>query len=176
MADSLQEQLRALGLAKDKPRSQGKAPRKPKRGEPAHPAASNRDALSLEKAYALKEREERQQADRARKRQQAEERQRRELNRRIREIVEPDRQNREDAEIARNFIYKGRIRKIYVTAEQQAALNRGELGVVYLSGSYHLLAADRVDAVRQLSPEHVPDLGGADEDDGDHPVPDDLIW
>ena len=67
-------------------------------------------------------------------------------------------------------------RSNYVTAKQQAALTAGELGIVYLSGGYHLLARDQVEAVRRLSPEHVPDLGGVSEDDGDHPVPDDLTW
>ena len=174
MADSLQDQLRALGLAKEK---QARGPkRKPQQRRASRRAAADPEALSLEQAYALKEREEQRQADQARKRQLAEERKRRELNQRIRTIVEQYRQNRDDAEIARNFLYKGRIRKIHVTPEQQTALNDGEMGIVYLSGGYHLVASEQVEAVRQLSPEHVPDLAGTDEDDGDFPVPDDLTW
>jgi hypothetical protein len=50
------------------------------------------------------------------------------------------------------------------------------LGIAYLSGGYHLLANKQVKAVRRLSAEHVPDLSSETEDDGDHPVPDDLDW
>lgn len=175
MTESLQDQLKALGLVKDKPK-RNKAARKPQHGKPPRTPDTGPDGLSLQKAYALRECEERRQADRARQRQQAEERKRRELNQRIREIVNKYRQNREDAEIARNFLYKGRIRKVYVTADQQAALNEGAMGIVYLSGGYHLLPGDQLEAVRRLSPEHVPDLGDTPDDDGDHPVPDDLVW
>jgi uncharacterized protein YaiL (DUF2058 family) len=174
MADSLQDQLRALGLARDKPnRSGGKKPKQPSRRQ-SRPQGKH--SLSLEKAFALKEREEKQQADQARRKKQAEDRKRRELNNQIRTLTEKNRLNRDDADIARNFMFKGRIRKMYVTSEQQLALNRGELGVVYLSGSYHLMASEHVEAVRRLSEEHVPDLSGVEEDDGDYPVPDDLIW
>ena len=73
-------------------------------------------------------------------------------------------------------MFRGRIRKIAVTAEQLRALNGGELGIAYLSGAYHLLAAEHLEAVRQLSAEHVVDLEDGHHDDGDHPVPDDLVW
>ena len=87
------------------------------------------------------------------------------------------RQNREGAEVAWNFIFGGRIRKIHVTAEQQKGLVAGDLGIVYLSGGYHLLPSQSVARVRQISPDHVVDPGQAgDADESDHPVPDDLVW
>jgi uncharacterized protein YaiL (DUF2058 family) len=132
--------------------------------------------MSLQKAWALKERDEQKTAEIARRKKQEEDRKRRALNKAIRVIVEAHRLNRVDAELSRNFLYKGRIRKVRATGEQLSALNRGELGVVYLSGAYHILPAEQVEAVRALSAEHVPDLGGADSDDGDHPVPEDLTW
>ena len=56
-------------------------------------------------------------------------------------------------------------------------LDAGELGIVYLSGGYHLLAREHTEAVRRLSETHVPDLSvGTDDDDEEFPVPDDLIW
>ncbi len=74
-------------------------------------------------------------------------------------------------------MFRGRIRKIHVTPDQLKALNAGELGIAYLSGSYHLLASEHADAVRQLSEAHVPDLSaGSADDDEEFPVPDDLIW
>ena len=163
MIDSLQDQLKALGLARDKPKPRPK-PKKRKQ------------EFSLGKAYALKKQDEQKQADHARKKKQAEDRQRRLLNNEIRKIVQAHRLNRDDAEIGRNFMFMGRIRKIRVTPEQLKMLNASELGIAYLSGGYHLLANEHVDAVRQLSGEHVADLSTETEDDGDHPVPDDLSW
>lgn len=180
MSDSLQDQMRALGLATEKPGKKNTSRTK----RPAKTAARNRNSgageasdLSLEKAYALKRREEQQQADHARRKKQAEDRQRRQLNKQIRDIVKVSRLNKDDAERTRNFFFKGRIRKINVSPEQLRALNSEELGVVYLSGGYHLLDRENVDRVRALSADHVVDLG-TDEavDDGEFPVPDDLSW
>ena len=157
MSDSLKDQLKALGLAK------------------ARPKKGNQE-FSLEQAYALKKRDEQKQVDHTRKKKRAQDRQRRLLNNEIRKIVQAHRLNRVDAEIGRNFMFRGRIRKLHVTAEQLKALNVGELGIAYLSGGYHLLAGEHVEAIRLLSGEHVADLSTETEDDGDFPVPDDIAW
>jgi uncharacterized protein YaiL (DUF2058 family) len=163
MADSLQDQLRALGLAKQQERRKG-PPRRKKSAAPRKRDVATGE-IPLDKAYALREKSEQRAADQARKRKQAEDRRRREINQRIREIVEAQRQNVADAEVARHFMFRGRIRKLYVTPEQNRALTEGELGLVYLTGGYHLLAPEALDAVRAIDPEHLVDLGGADDDD-----------
>lgn len=187
MAKSLQEQLLELGVAAKKPTRQaepskrrakkGTKPPKPGLKSAARPAANGREEeLALVRAYALRERAERQEAEQARARKQQEERRRRALNQAIRKIVQEHRLNRDDAEVARNFLFRGRIRKVNVTPEQLVVLNAGEIGVVYLAGSYHLLPAAAVAEVRALSAEHVPDLRGSEPDEDEFPVPDDLIW
>ena len=181
MGDSLQDQLRALGLAESRPekRQSGRKSKPARRAgkSPATPSRESRQELTLDQAYALREREEKQQAERARRRKVEEEQRRRELNRAIREIVSAGRRNRDDADIARYFMYKGRIRKLYVTAEQQQALAAEELGIVYLAGSYHLVEPEALAAVRQLSVDHVIDLAAeTPAEDPDHPIPDDLVW
>jgi len=163
MSDSLQDQLKALGLARNKPK-------------PRPQPKKRKQEFSLGKAYALKQQDEQKQADHVRKKKLAEDRQRRQLNNEIRKIVKAHRLNQDDAEIGRNFMFRGRIRKIRVTPEQLKALNASELGIAYLSGGYHLLANEHAEAVRQLSEEHVADLSAEAGDDGDHPVPDDIIW
>ena len=179
MGDSLQEQLRALGLAREKAdrragRGRRKARGKQRAGRPA--ASASRGEPSLDEAYALRERDERRAAERSRQAKLAEERRRREINEKIRRIVEECRLNRDDASVPRHFLYKGRIRKIYVTAEQQRALADGQMGLVYLTGGYHLLAIDPLEQVREISVEHVVDLEGSGPDEDEHPVPDDLVW
>jgi len=192
MSKSLQDQLRALGLGNSPP---GKRERKsgghaaaPSKGEPpvergarqrgSDAAGHSRKVseLSLEKAYRLREQQAKEQAKQARERKRLEDRRRRQLNNAIRAIVEPNRLNDPAAEFSRNFMFKGRIRKVSVTAEQLAALNKGELGLVYLVGGYHILLPEHVEQVRSLSAEHGPDLTGNAGEDDEYPVPDDLIW
>lgn len=181
MSNSLQDQLLALGLAKDKP---GKKKRSPAGSAKDRSGAirekTRKDTpgeMTLEQAYALKRKEEKKQAEQARRKKREEDRRRKHINNAIREIVNANRLNRDDAGVPRNFMFRGRIRKINVTPEQLKALNSGKLGIAYLSGGYHLLSKEHTEQVRRLSAEHVPDLGSeADLDEGDHPVPDDLTW
>ena len=183
MAESLQEQLRALGLAREKPvRERKKEPPGPpgggqkRKGPRPGKAGRGPGEPSLDRAWALREQQEKDEADAARRRKLAEDRRRREINQSIRRIVDAHRLNREDAEVARNFLFRGRIRKIYVTPEQQAALTAGELGIVYLTGGYHLLAPEQLEAVRGIDPDHLVELDTAAPDEEEFPVPDDLTW
>ncbi|MEE4294286.1 MAG: DUF2058 family protein [Xanthomonadales bacterium] len=177
MADSLQDQLRALGLARNEKPAQKR--KKPKRG-PGQGGAAERTApgeLSLDKAWKLREKEEKVRVEQARARKLAEDRKRREINSAIRKIVDPNRLNREDAEVARNFMFRGRIRKVYVTPAQNKALAAGELGLVYVTGGYHLLTPEHTEAVRGIAPDHVVELdSGNDPEEEEFPVPDDLTW
>jgi len=182
MSETLKEQLLALGLAREK-KGRSQPAKAGNRGDTKHRKKvavrgedENRVEMSLDRAYALRRQQEKTQVEAARKRKQEEVRRRRQLNREIGDIVKKHRLNTPDAEIPRNFMYKGRIRKIYLTPEQMAALNREDLGIAYLSGGYHLLALEHIEAVRKLSADHVPDLGGESGNDEEFPVPDDLIW
>lgn len=190
MSKSLQDQLLSLGLARKKsgPKKKsagqkghsanvrGRSPEKnPVKGAGNKARASSAE-MSLDQAYALRKKEEQQQVETARKLKQEEVRRRRQLNKEIGAIVNSHRLNDPKAEVPRNFMYKGRIRKIHLTPEQLKALNNGELGIAYLTGSYHLLTHEHIAAVRQLSAEHVPDLSSESDDDEEFPVPDDLVW
>ena len=185
MSKSLQDQLLALGVAS---KSQAKSSQKRGHntsytqtskapGKKTRPKKSDPDGLTLEQAYRLREKQTKEQAEQARHLKREEDRRRRQLNRQIRDIVMPNRLNNSAAELCRNFVYKGRIRKVNVTAEQLASLNQGELGVAYLAGGYHILKQDHLALVKELSADHIPDLGGAnDDDDEQFPVPDDITW
>jgi uncharacterized protein YaiL (DUF2058 family) len=190
MSKSLQDQLLALGLANEKPkktriparRLSGKVNQRhgvthsQKIGQgPGKQIAGGE--VSLDRAYALRKQEEKKQADTARKRKQAEDRQRRQLNKEIKAIVSKHRLNDAKAEVPRHFMYRGRIRKINLTAEQLKALNAKKLGIAYLSGGYHLLDPEHVEAVRKLSSDHTPDLASVEtEEEIEFPIPDDLSW
>lgn len=176
MSDSLQDQLRALGLAKKN--QERKKPRRKSKPAPKNQSAGKTAGgeIPLGKAYALRQKEEQKSADMVRRRKQAEDRKRREINKKIREIVKDKRLNVDAAEVPRNFMYRERIRKIYVTAEQNRALSAGELGLAYLSGGYHVLDRETLEQVRSIASDHVVDLETASEDEEEFPVPDDLRW
>lgn len=179
MSDSLKDQLLALGLAPKKTETRPKKQPKKQRG-PRPEAKKRKDSsaeISLDQAYRIRSKDDRLQKEQAAERKREQERQRRQVNQKIKALIKESAVRDEAADSKRNFLYKGRIRSVLVTREQISEINKGSLGVVYLSGNYHLMPADKVEEIRQFAPDHVPDLSGAEsEGDEDNPVPDDLIW
>ena len=175
MSNSLKDQLLALGLASKKPRPASKKQHK-RPSKPAKPAPGSAE-ISLDQAYRIRSKDERQKKEQALALKREQERHRRQINQKIQTLVKEHALRDANADKKRNFLYKGRIRSVLATSEQITAINSGTLGVVYLSGNYHLLAAEKVAEIVQFAPDHVPDLTGSEtEDENDHPVPDDLIW
>ena len=175
MSNSLKDQLLALGLAPKKSRPEPKKQHKP-RPRAVKPATGNAE-ISLDQAYRIRVKEERLQKEKAIELKREQERLRRETNQRIKALVKESAIRDPAAENKRSFIYKGRIRSVLATPEQINEINTSALGVVYLSGNYHLMPADKIEEIRQFAPEHIPDLSGVEnEDEKENPVPDDLIW
>lgn len=201
MSDSLKEQLLKLGF-NTPPREKLKPERTArtrngaqsrtagaKKGPPGpeEESARNRsrreEEIDLAKAYALRAQKEKNERIAAERQRQEEARQRREGKDKLTQMLQRARLNIDSADIARHFQYGGKIRRIYVTAEQLKALNAGELAVVQLAGRYHLVsAADGEEAERilpgalALSAGMAEPAADATSDDPTFSVPDDLIW
>jgi uncharacterized protein YaiL (DUF2058 family) len=211
MSDSLRDQLLGLGFkpapAPKKPdrpagpRPGGKGDARP--GRPPHgaqrkdgargpqkphgvaPRAKGRsqEDIDLAKAYAIRaqrEKEERIAAEAAR---QEEARKRREARAKLAEYLKDKALNDKDADIARHFPYGGKIKRIYVNADQLRALNAGELGVVQLDGRYVLVSAAVLAEAESIFAPAValkvdPDAPAGEDPYADplYQVPDDLIW
>jgi len=168
MSNSLKDQLLALGLAARKVEPKHKKKRKTR---PEVVKAKDKEA------YRIRSKEDRRQKQRAVALKREIERQRQEINQKIKTLIKDCSIRDKDADTKRNFLYKGRIRSVLATREQISEINNGSLGVVYLSGNYHLLLADKIEEIRQYAPDHIPDLTGAEnEEEKENPVPDDLIW
>jgi len=173
---SLQDQLRELGLGKKPGSTAGSKRRKASRAKPA------REEVSLDQAYRLRERDEKRTAQEKKEQKRLVDLQRRRINKEVQALVDAHGLNDEQAEIKRNFLYKGRIRSVLCTPGQLQKLNAGELGVVFLRGNYILMLPEHVERVRAISADHVPDLGTGDEsgqdtdEDDRYRIPDDLIW
>jgi uncharacterized protein YaiL (DUF2058 family) len=152
-------------------------------GKPAEARPKPRGEMDLAKAYAIraqKEKDERIAAEQAR---QAEAAKRREGKAKLAELLKTASLNVAEAEIARHFEYGGKIRRVYVTAEQLKAINAGELAVVQHGGRYHVLSLEQAKVAETLLPGALalladPDAPAAEDPYADpkYQVPDDLIW
>ncbi|HVK50118.1 MAG TPA: DUF2058 family protein [Pseudoxanthomonas sp.] len=149
----------------------------------ARPARGPGGEMDLAKAYAIraqKEKDERIEAERIK---QEEARLRREAKAKLEGLLKDQGLNDAGAEIARHFPYGGKIKRVYVNAEQLKALNAGELGVVQLNGRYLLVTAALLAEAEAVFAPCValkvdPDAPAADDPyaDPQFQVPDDLVW
>ncbi|MFC7521694.1 DUF2058 family protein [Xanthomonas populi] len=139
--------------------------------------------IDLAKAYAIRAQREKDERIEAERLKQEEARLRRQAKAKLEELLKDKGLNHADADIARHFPYGGKIKRIYVTADQLKALNAGELGVLQLNGRYLLVTAEllaEVEAVFAASVALKVDPNApANEDpyaDPQYQVPDGLVW
>jgi uncharacterized protein YaiL (DUF2058 family) len=185
MADSLRDQLLKSGIVKqfkDEKRPQQHAP-KPHTshaaGKPAHkpkPARSDGE-IDLAKAYAIRAQKDAEERKRAEQEAAELARVKRERKAKVQKLLEGQPLNKADADQVRHFEYGGKIRRVYVDAEQLADLNAGKLGVVQNAGRYLLVTQAIAEQVREIDAHLVallvdPATAGVD-DDG---IPDNLMW
>jgi uncharacterized protein YaiL (DUF2058 family) len=130
----------------------------------------------LAQAFAMRakaDRAEREAAEREAREKAAEKKERK---RKLQALLDGKALNKTDADQPRNFEFAGKIRRVYVTADQLQQLNRGELGVVMHGGRALVVARDVALQVQAVAPEVVAllvDPSAPVQDDG---VPDDLMW
>lgn len=157
--------------------------------KPAHggPQGSRKprsqEDIDLAKAYAIRAQKEKDERIEAERRKQEEARLRREAKARLDELIKDKGLNAPDADIARHFPYGGKIKRIYVTADQLKALNAGQLGVLQQNGRYLLVTAELLAEAEKIFAPAValkvdPDAPAGDDPYADpmYQVPDDLVW
>lgn len=154
-----------------------------KPGQPGQGKPRSREDIDLAKAYAIRAQREKDERIAAEQAKQEEARLRREARARLAELVKDQALNVPDAEIARHFPYGGKIKRIYVTADQLKALNAGELGVLQMDGRYVLVSAQMLAQAEAVFPPAValkvdPNAPAQDDPyaDPQYQVPDDLVW
>lgn len=192
---TLQDALLKAGLADEKQAEKSRHRGKPgagdagsKKARGSGPVAKKKRAArkkksadsDLARAYAARRKAEMHEKEAEKERRVAEQEERRRRNLQLDEIVRGNTLNRKEADVPRYFEHLGRIRRVLCTPEQREQLNKGEIGVVNLRGSYLLVSIETLEKYREVAPDLVPGLEGRDEpeDDGSHypPVPDDLVW
>jgi uncharacterized protein YaiL (DUF2058 family) len=195
MSDSLRDQLLGLGF-KPAPKPKPPTVRKPDAGgkprpdarrggkhAPAAPARRRQEDIDLAKAYAIRAQKEKDERIEAERRKQEEARLRREARAKLGDFLQGKALNAEEADIARHFEYGGKIKRVYVTADQLKALNAGELGVVQHNGRYLLVTAAVLAEAEAIFAQAIALKVDPDAPSGDDPyadpkyqVPDDLVW
>jgi uncharacterized protein YaiL (DUF2058 family) len=99
------------------------------------------------------------------------------LRRKIQELIEKERLNDAQADVAYHFVKGKRIKRIYVTQEQRSQLGAGAIVVAVLEGNHHLLPHSVAEQLLALAPQAVVCGGASSEAESDeHPVPDDIVW
>ena len=157
----------------------GQRPPQAAQGKPTR----SREEMDLAKAYAIRAQKEKDERIEAERLKQEEARLRREAKAKVDELLKGKSLNDAEADIARHFPYGGKIKRVYVNAEQLKALNAGELGVVQQNGRYVLVTSAVLAEAEALFSACValkvdPDAPAADDPyaDPQYQVPDDLVW
>lgn len=164
-------------------------------GKPTHPGKAaagaqqrartprSQEDIDLAKAYAIRAQREKDERIEAERQKQEEARLRREARAKMEALIKDKGLNDPEADIARHFEYGGKIKRIYVNAEQLKALNAGELGVLQQNGRYILVTAALLAEAEAVFPPGValkidPAAPVADDPyaDPQYQVPDDLVW
>ena len=172
-----------------KPPGKGAAPTRPGHaGKPRPPQAQSRkprsqEDIDLAKAYAIRAQREKDERIEAERVKQEEARQRREAKAKLEEFLKDKALNDAEADIARHFPYGGKIKRIYVNAEQLKSLNAGDLGVVQQNGRYVLVSSAVLAEAEAIFAPAValkvdPNAPAGDDPyaDPQYQVPDDLVW
>ncbi len=179
MSKSLQEQLLAAGLSskkKAKSINQSKRKKRKARGKKPPPTDAVKEKILQEAAAKAKRDRE---LNRAREEQVAA----RSARSQVAQILEAHAISREGAEIVHRFVYQGKVKQMYVTAEQRDKLAAGALRIVLDRDAYHLVDQKAADMVALRDAKALVPLAQDQDDDDqldDHyknfEVPDDLMW
>ena len=185
MSDSLRDQLLKSGLVKKLKAEAKPAPKPPRpaarrdHGKPAAkppaPVPAPPHEHDLARAYALRAKQEKEERERAQREVERLAREKKERKQKLVSLLADKALNAADAEVPRHFPHGSKIRRVYVTADQLARLNRGELAVVQLAGRYLLVERDVALQAQAISAEALVllcDPSTPAEDD----VPADIVW
>lgn len=178
MGNSLQDQLLKAGLVDEQRVKQARSSKRKKgkqTGGKVRPG--DEDRRRTQEAAAEKARR-----DSELNRQHREEAQRKAEANELRQLIHTNRIPRSDGDVAFSFLHGNSIKRLYVTADQQRKLAKGNLAVVCQDTGYELLLPDVAERVRTRDERLVVVLnkpgndGDGDDEYSDYKVPDDLMW
>lgn len=182
MGKTFQEQLLKLGLVDKKKISETK--KQQHKNKKQKIKGGKRQPVVDENALLARQAEEKKKA-RARQLNQEREAklQKRAERARIRQLIENNRQERDEKGIAYRFNVEGKIQRIFVSKEMADQLSDGRLGIVGLGERFEVVPKDIVLKIQSIDSAMYTNLNVAntqqvDPDDpyAGYEVPDDLMW
>jgi uncharacterized protein YaiL (DUF2058 family) len=184
MAGSLQDQLLNIGVI-DKKKAKKTQHQKRKTNNKVRQAVKSGQKVELEQPsqqqieQAMREKQAR---DLALNKQRDAERAKKAVLAEVRQIVQQHKVDiSPESEVAYNFTYDNKVKKLYVSAEQQQQLILGQLAIIVLAHDSLLIPDKIAEKIEIRAPEMVvrvsSDVTSDDNDPyADYPVPDDLMW
>ena len=178
MGNPFQDQLLKAGLVSKQQVRQAKTEKK-KASKQAGDKADVMDEVKLEAERARQEKAER---DRELNRQKLEQERQKQIVAQIRQLIEMNRVDISDGDIAYNFEDEKVVRRLFVTDSVQKQIINGRLAIVRLDGQYEVVPRPVADKIHQrdthcivVSHDREPHLT---EDDpyAEYQIPDDLMW
>lgn len=188
---SLQDQLLKAGLVDEKKAKQAKkVQRKQKKV-----ALKNNQSLESDAAKAAKKATaEKAENSRTLNKQREAEAEKKAISAQIKQLIQMNKLKRGRADIAYNFQFGGKFKKIYVLAEQQSLLSRGKLAIVHLQDaveeSFEVVPTPIAEKIAERDAANVilmhetsaqskaKEVETTEEDSwyADYEIPDDLMW
>ena len=151
------------------PRKDNQGPRKEGQGQ------RSREEIDLARAYALRDRAERDARDGEKRAAEQRAKEKAERKHKLAALLDGKALNDKDADVARHFPHGDKIRRVYCTPAQLAEVNSGALAVVQHLGRYLLVTPAVAAEVRAISADAFVlqvDPDAAVDDD----IPSDLTW
>ena len=181
MANALQDQLKKVGLTDDKQikKVTGEQRKKRKRQRHGGPPVSDEAAETrrrIEQASA-----ERAARERQLNLERSAQARRKAIEAQIRQLIESNRQSRDDGDLTYHFTVGTAVKTLYVPRKMHAQITDGVLGIVALGEEYEVVPRRVAEKIAAISPERVVMASGdieigEDDEYANYEVPDDLMW
>jgi uncharacterized protein YaiL (DUF2058 family) len=182
MAKSLQEQLMGAGLVdKKKAKNIQKEQRAKRKQTPKGQVVESEAAIRAEQA-----KKEKAEKDKALNKAKLEEQNKKAIQAQVKQLIEMNAVEREGEDIGFQFAVDKKIKKIYISEQQQNHLLKGRLAIALLGDDFILIpavaAAKIIERDESAIAYHLEKSGTQeaeiDEDDPykDYQIPDDLMW
>jgi len=182
MGNALRDQLLKAGLVNEKQLKKA-VKEKQKDAQKQHgqgkPAVHEADKQRADKAQAEKA-----ERDRLLNLQRQQEAERKAIAAQVRQLVEQNRQPKEDGDTPYNFVDGGKVKRLYVSAKLRQRIGAGQLAIVRFDKGYELVPAEAAEKIAARDPASVVLFNASKQAQETAPedpyaqfqVPDDLMW
>ena len=180
MGNSLSDQLLKAGVVNkaELNRSKKSKHKKAKQQGNNKPETVSEATLQVQRTHAEKV-----ERDRELNRQRLEETERKAIAGQVRQLIELNRQPKDDGEMAFSFEDQQKVKRIFVSEEIRGQLARGRLSIVKLDDQYEVVPRQVAEKIRVRDEASVvlcSELRESDDDKddpySDFQIPDDLMW